>query len=422
MALSFRAETNHRILPGNSHGSVEFEHFVELIARLHNHKSWYHASIAGASLAHKVVRTLLWNLISEDSLLFQAGIFVAGTHSNTCGIPSHDADISPAQAVMRGASLASLRTAAFGTEHNSYKTVAVALLAGWERRFGDPEFFKTHMRAWKSLPLPEHALDENYVLALLDVTFEVFQDSLNEQCALEEGAQERSPFLMTPANPYKPQDLPPALRDLFGDWPEATSLRAICCKTAAFTPYAPTAVPEIRQLIIEVIAWDPSHTQAYTPTPEYEDRVDPVQLNILYHVRAALISITGKFLRLASDYHHVQWEADIEGALYFHALSCRHLKTYALVQAGYAELALWSRWIMCAISRVPEADTTLRRLLEILQIQAFDDLDAILSEYIYPESAGKQLSYRLYTELYLLDTEPDFGGAPIDATGVGRAL
>ncbi|KAL9527087.1 hypothetical protein SMMN14_09260 [Sphaerulina musiva] len=310
-----RAHQNH------SQNNASFERFVAYVARLHQARSWYYGGIAGASLAHKVVRTLLWDLLAEDTLLFQAAIFVSGTFSNTCGIPKEQlVHMAPALAVMRGSSMRALREAAFTTEQTSYKTAAIALLAGWEKRFGDTESADVHMQAWRALPLPEHALDEEYVLALLDVTFQVFQDSLIEHVAFEDDENETpssssSSFLAPPIREASPT-LPAGFSGYFHPWPESQSLRALLSQLAQYNFTTPTSVSQIRQLCIEFLAWSPSHSQNLTPVPEYESQFHPLELKILYHIRAACVSISAMYLRLASDYHHVQWIADVEEAHY----------------------------------------------------------------------------------------------------------
>lgn len=376
-----RAHQNH------SQNNASFERFVAYVARLHQARSWYYGGIAGASLAHKVVRTLLWDLLAEDTLLFQAAIFVSGTFSNTCGIPKEQlVHMAPALAVMRGSSMRALREAAFTTEQTSYKTAAIALLAGWEKRFGDTESADVHMQAWRALPLPEHALDEEYVLALLDVTFQVFQDSLIEHVAFEDDENETpssssSSFLAPPIREASPT-LPAGFSGYFHPWPESQSLRALLSQLTQYNFTTPTSVSQIRQLCIEFLAWSPSHSQNLTPVPEYESQFHPLELKILYHIRAACVSISAMYLRLASDYHHVQWIADVEEAVHAHTMSCHHLPTNALMMPhpphphggndtanispphhDHIPIALWSRWIMCVAARDPASDDLLRELI-----------------------------------------------------------
>lgn len=377
--------------------NASFERFVAYIARLHQARSWFCGGIAGASLAHKVVRTLLWDLLAEDTLLFQAAIFVSGTFSNTCGIPKAQlVHMAPALAVMRGSSMRALREAALTTEQTSYKTAAVALLAGWEKRFGDTESADVHMQVWRSLPLPEHALDEDYVLALLEVTFQVFQDSLIEYSAVED--DNRSPFLAPPVREGI-QYLPPGFDGMFHDWTESRSLRAIVCKVAAFNPEARDAVAQIRQLCIEALAWCPAHSQSLTPVPAYEEAIDPVELKLLYHIRATCVSISAMYLRVASTIHQIQWIADVEGAVAAHTQSCHHLETDVLIRNGYLKVALWSRWIICVASRDPESDDLLRHLISLARVHNYGELETLLKRHILPGFLVER-SRDLYTTLF----------------------
>lgn len=301
-----------------------------------------------------------------------------------------------------------------------------------------------HMQAWRALPLPEHALDEEYVLALLDVTFQVFQDSLIEHVAFEDDENETpsssSSFLAPPIREASPT-LPAGFSGYFQPWPESQSLRALLSQLAQYNFTTPTSVSQIRQLCIEFLAWSPSHSQNLTPVPEYESQFHPLELKILYHIRAACVSISAMYLRLASDYHHVQWIADVEEAVHAHTMSCHHLPTNALMMPhshpphphsgnatanihpphhDHIPIALWSRWIMCVAARDPASDDLLRELISRAgaegagggggMIQKWKDLENLFKKrFILPEFLIER-SRELYGILFV-----DDGGGVVES-------
>ena len=232
-ALSSRLSQPRRRQWTSDHQDASFDHIVAMIEQIRRQRNWYDARLEGASLAHKVVRTLLWDLVANDTLLFQASIFIVGTHSNV--IPTHvdRVNLGPPLLVMRGESLRGLmETSKRYHDRGGYKTAAVAVLASWERRFGDYASYQTHMRQWRSLTLDERAFDENYVLTLLDVAFQTFHDSLDLEMHTESSFDARSEGRV-----------PQALRRAFGDRPESRALCALVSRLAVFDPEAPASVP-----------------------------------------------------------------------------------------------------------------------------------------------------------------------------------
>lgn len=381
--------------------NASFDRFVALIAQIQRRREWYQASLAGAALAQRTIRTLLWDLIAEDTLLFQAAIFVAGTHSNTCGVSKEEfvgTSIGPALAVLRGASLRALREMALYTPNSSYKTAAVALLAGWERRYGNEDSYNVHIQAWRVLPLPEHALEEDYVLTLLEVTQEAFREELDDQSGVEDPSSASLGSLVR-QHDIDLSYVPSGLKSVFGNWPEARSLFVIVCRLAAFDATAPGSVGDIRKLCIDVVAWSPSHTQGWKPVQAYENSVEDVELNILYHIRAACVSLVAMLLRIASDFHQIRWIADIEGALYAHTISCHHLPTEPLIQTRFHGIVLWSRFVICIAARDPETDGLLRRLIIDADIHSCNDMSAFLSKYLWPARDFEERGRQLYEQI-----------------------
>lgn len=359
----------------------------------------YRSSVAGAALSQKLVRTLLWELIADDHLLFQAAIFVAGTHCNTCGAPSASIQLGPALAVLRGASLRALRETVQHAENSSFKTTAIALLAGWERKFGDRDSYSTHMSVWRALPLPRHALNEGYVLTLLDFTFEAFREGLDEQAGLNHS-------VLAPWTIFHQAETAPTLRGfarVSKTWPESRSLLAIAFRISIFDPYDLESIPTIRKLCIDGIAWSPSHTKGIVPLAAYEDSRHDLPLSTLYHIRAACISLNGILLRIASDHHGIPCLADIEDALFAHSVSCRRLPTKILMGTEFQNIALWSRFFVCVAARDTGSDDLLRELMAGSKINSFGQLEQLFDEIMYHRNILRDRCWTMYSSLVAAD-------------------
>lgn len=386
---SVQTSTQRRQNAFRTHAS--FDQFVAIIAQIQSNREWYRSSVTGASLSQKLVRTLLWELITEDTLLFQAAIFVAGTYSNTCGLPPAR-ELGPALIVIRGASLRALREAAQYAASGTFKTAAVALLAGWERKFGDRDTYTAHMSVWKALPLPEHALEESFALTLLDTTLEAFREGLDEHAGLTYS-------VLAPGTVYQQAEtdpIPIGFADLTSDWPESRSLLAIAARVMAFDIDHSDSVSTIRKLCIEAIVWSPSHTRSLISDHSYEASQDSLHLSALYHIRAACISLTALFLRIASNYHEVRWVADIEGTLFAYARDCHHLPTGVLEGTAFQDIALWSRFTICMAGRDPESDPLLRRLMANSNIASFEHLEQLFVTFVYPRSIFREKYWNLF--------------------------
>lgn len=329
----------------------------------------WHESIESASMAHKAIRTMLWSGIISNATLFQAAIFVSSTHSNSCGLPSTMFQHGVGVLLLRGASFEAVHAAVMaGTD--PLTPVAIAMLAGWERKFGDRASYDTHMLAWQSLQLPCDALLDTHVSTLVDVTLEIFREELGERAISTESTL-----------------LPPGLLGLFSTHrPETRSLLDISSRIMAHNPRAPDSIMRMRALGIENIAWSPYHTYSSTPNKAVEDSWDPVELNALYHLRACLITISALQMSASHVHHGTKWMWDWETAIAIHAVSCQHLNTDALLDTPFRHLAVWSRFIMCALARDPDRDDIIRGFLQHLDITNWQQLSLMLEKHVYIEA------------------------------------
>lgn len=359
--LSGRAESGSVV-----HDQASFTQLVEVVTEL---QDWYLCAFRATSLAHTAVRTMLWAAITNSTTLFQAAIFVAGTHTNSCGLPPSAVHMGAGLIVLRGASLEAIQAAVVTADAESMPSVAIAMLAGWERRFGDRESYEVHMRAWRSLALPPKALEENHVSTLTDVTLQMYKDNLDERA-------QTSDLMLQPV-------LNPGFYVFESARPEARSLLSIVSLMRTFDPTASSSIQLARRLAVENIAWSPTHTRSCEPLTEYEKDWDQAELTGLYHVRAVNITILGFQLKAALDAHKVVWEWDLMGALHVHTVSCQHLRTQELMGTKYEESAVWSRFLMCAAARDPERDEQMRSLLQQLGIETWDQMRMMLESLWY---------------------------------------
>ncbi|KAK0868583.1 hypothetical protein LTR87_014069 [Friedmanniomyces endolithicus] len=298
------------------------------------------------SLAHTLIRSMLWDAMTSSTTLFQVAIFMAGTHSNTCGLPrSAFAHMGPGLIALRGASLDAIQARITGPDAEGIAPVAVALLAGWERRYGDLESYEVHMKAWKTLAIAGNSLEEQNMATLTDLTLEMYRMGLDEQ--------------------------------------STTAPSGYVMPLATHDPKSKRGISRLRRIALENMAWSPTHTQGYEPRPDLEDQYDSLELNALYHIRAVQISICGVLLQEAMDMHGVTWSFDLQGGLHVHTQSCQHLRTEMLIGTKYQDIALWSRFVLCSLARAPAQDVFLTRVLKRLDVKSFVQLRTILERFIY---------------------------------------
>lgn len=336
------------------------------------------------AMAHKAIRTLLSGAFTNHTTLFQAAIFMAGTHSNTCGLPPSAIhhEFGTGLILLRGASLEAIQAAVITADGDSMTSVGIALLAGWERRFGDRESYEVHIQAWKALSLPPQALEVNNISRLAELTLESFREGLDERALKSSAAS--SPGSRS-SRARLPPGLPFGFRVFNADRLEALSLLELVARIANHDPHAPGALPDIRKICLENMAWSPSHTQGYEPSAAYEDAWDQEELNALYHVRAACISVNGILLQATLDAHKVSWTMDLQMGLDIHAEACQHLRTEALMGTKYQEVAVWSKFMLCAISRDRSRIEPLRAFLQRQGVKSWEELRGLLGRHMQLE-------------------------------------
>ncbi|KAK0264229.1 hypothetical protein LTS09_001707 [Friedmanniomyces endolithicus] len=352
------------------------------------------------SLAHTSIRLMLWDAMTSSTTLFQVAVFMAGTHSNTCGLPrSAFAHMGPGLIALRGASLDAIQARITGPDAEGIAPIAVALLAGWERRYGDLESYEVHMKAWKTLAIAGKSLEEQNMATLTDLTLEMYRMRLDQQSTTAPSGY------MMPANGMA------SLPQGFHVFTETRSLLALSAQLATHDPKSKPGISRLRRIALENMAWSPTHTHGYEPRPDLEDQYDSLELSALYHIRAVQISICGVLLQEAMDMHGVTWSFDLHGGLHVHTQSCQHLRTETLIGTKYQDIALWSRFVLCSLARAPAQDVFLTRVLKRLDVKSFVQLRTILERFVYPptvlsnpcralwDTLGKAPEWERFTDL-----------------------
>lgn len=354
---------------------------LDFVGVLQKGRDWFSGGLKGTSLARRAIRTMLWDAFANIDTLFQAALFVSGTHSNSCGLPPRvTAHMGSGLLLLRGASLEAIQTAVVSSDMDGATPVAIALLAGWERRFGDSASYEVHMGAWRRLSLPQKALDENHVSTLTDVTLEIFREKLDERSFVSPGniRIRRASAAWSPGMPM----LPPGFRVLHTGRPEARSLLMLMAAMSVHKHDQRATIPVRRQLGLEIIAWNPTHTLSVSAVESVEQAWDQLELTALYHLRAALISINGVLLQLCMDTHGVPSLFNMQLGMDVHCMSCQHLNTLALMGTKYQEIGFWARYILCSISRDPDRDDFIRYLIQELELATWEDIRAVLEKHM----------------------------------------
>lgn len=73
---------------------------------------------------------------------------------------------------------------------------------------------------------------------------------------------------------------------------------------------------------------------------------------------------------------------DHDSALVAHTTACQHLNTELLMGTKYEAIGLWSRFMMCVVSRDPARDNLLYRWMRICRVESWEDLEALLERHI----------------------------------------
>lgn len=343
------------------------------------------STVERPDLAYKAIRTKLWDAFTNSSTLFQSALFVAGTHANTCGVPPSDLKphFGTGLILLRGASLNAIQAAVIAANGDSLTSIAIALLAGWERRYGDRESYEVHIQAWKALSLPREALEADNITRLTELSFESFRERLNER------ALTGSEALSLRSNDDYGRlrgGLPSGFRVFQAVRPEARSVLHLVDHFINEDLYAPDGPAVFRRLGLEAMAWGPSHSLGIEPSPADEATWDQMELNALYHVRSALISAAGVLLQTTLDIHHEKSAMDLQAGLDVHTTACQHLRSEELMGTKYQEVALWTRFTLCAMSPFalfPGRDELLKSYLMRQGIETWEQLRSILERHLY---------------------------------------
>jgi hypothetical protein len=238
-----------------------FEQMIPIVTQLLDRKPLTTEQLGETSLAHSSIRSMLWDAMTISTTLFQVAIFIAGTHANTCGLPrSAFVHMGPGLVALRGGSLDAIQAQVTSSDAESIAPVAVALLAGWERRYGDPDSYDVHMKAWKTLSFPGHPLEENNVSTLTDLTLEMYRMSLNSQSATMQADGSRLKVKY-------PGGLPEGFRIFDNMRAEVKSLLALTAQLAQYDPASKTELARLRRHGLENMAWSPTHTRGVAPAP-----------------------------------------------------------------------------------------------------------------------------------------------------------
>jgi hypothetical protein len=217
---------------------VDFQEFVSVVDALASQQNWLERALRETTMAQTSIRGDMRDAFTISPALFQATLFIAGTFSNTCGLSYADVRIGVGMAFMRGASLDAVRNAITSAEGSHWISMAVALLAGWELRFGDRESYDIHMTAYRNLFGAPLDLNEKSIAMMRDFAFESLREQLNDL------------VLATPlraSNPSGFWQIQPGF-DVFSPVvvPEVRSLLSIIRDTAHFDPRPPPSLQFIR--------------------------------------------------------------------------------------------------------------------------------------------------------------------------------
>jgi len=335
------------------------------------------------TLAQTNIRSDMRDAFTISPALFQATLFLAGTFSNTCGLSYADVKLGVGMAFMRGASLDAVRSSIASSEGEHWVSMAVALLAGWELRFGDRESYEIHMKAYRGIFGAPLDLEENSIAMMRDFAFESLREQLNN---LTIEAPLRS------SKPSQVWNIGSGF-DVFSPVfaPEVKSLFAIVRDTTHFDPRQPGSLQFIRNQGLKTISWTPHHGESIEPSATFEGHWDAAELTALLHVRAATLIILCRHSHLCHNMYKAKTYLDIMGAADVHAMSCIHLDTDSLIGTKYQYAAVWARVTLAAISRDPSRDPLFIPWLKATGLTTWDSLRSVMESHLlqdvfYPQT------------------------------------
>jgi hypothetical protein len=357
---------------------IAHDSISRLFSRLRSHDA--HAI---ASMAQKSDRILLWNAFTEGTLCFETALFIAGTYANTCGISPHELNTGYGTGMLylRGALLDSIQKSIIRTPHDGFNSISLALLAGWERRFGDYHSYEVHIQAWKNLPLAVGSLEDSGIATLTETAMKCFQEATQERYSAELAfSLSRSPSSGT----VLPEDLPPGFSIVPTDRPEALSLLSTVTNCATLDYTAKDSIANMRKLVIEIMSWNASHSVSATPNVNYENQWDNLQLNACHHIRSAMISANAPVMAACLRAHEVSWELNVQEAIDIHADSCRHLKTHELIGTRYHDVAIWAKMTLNSHATPTQTgDEHMSALMKHSGIASWEQMESLLRRFVY---------------------------------------
>lgn len=370
--------------PADSAGPqhVDFQNFVGVIDALQTHKNFLTRELRETTLAQTSIRGDMRDAFTISPALFQATLFIAGTFSNTCGVSYADVKLGFGMAFMRGASLDAVRSAITPAEGEHWVSMAVALLAGWELRFGDKESYAIHMKAYRGIFGAPLDLEENSTAMLRDFAYESLREQLNTMSLAEP---------LRSSKPSATWNIAPGF-DVFSPVlaPEVKSLLSIVRDTARFDPRAPGALQFIRNQGLKALSWTPHHGESVEPSSTFEGQWDPLELIALLHVRAAILGIIAIHSHICHTMHQATTYLDIMAAADVHAHSCGHLKTDALIGTKFQWVAIWARVSLAAISRDPSRDGLFKHWFAITSLNTWKALRDVMEYHLLQDAFHTQ--------------------------------
>ncbi|KAH0153105.1 hypothetical protein KCU67_g9597, partial [Aureobasidium melanogenum] len=349
-----------------------------------------------ASMSQKSDRVLLWNAFTGGNICFDAAMFVAGTHANTCGLSRRELqhDFGSGLLFLRGALLDGIQRTIVHSPRDTLNSISIALLAGWERRFGDHLSYKVHMQAWKTLPLAMGALEDTSIAALTDVAMKCFQEAINERYIAEIAF---STVRSLTNGTVMPSGLPIGFHVIPTERPEALSLLSTISNCVRFDYTLPRSVEDFRKLVIETLSWSASHSVSAAPDELYEEQWDKLQLNACYHIRSAMICANEPLMWACIKAQNMKWIYNTQTALDIHVESCQHLKTHELMGTKYQDLAIWAKMTLNSHATPTQSgDEHISTFLEHTDIRNWEQMEALLKRFMYREELSSAKYRRLF--------------------------
>ena len=384
-------------IPAGS-GSAQF---VKFMSALRERRQWLTDGVVGSSLAQRATRMMLWDSLSSTTLLAQLGLLIAGTRTQSRGtLPDGSLEID---AIMRGvkrASVEMLQSAFSSPECESSTPLALALCAGWERRYGDGEAWRKQLLLWQKAALPTTALETN-ITALADVVLEIIRQDLDDRSLTLPSGIVFAPAVVRDAYTAASENsgklcVPPGFRILPISRPEVRSLLALVTDVYRSANSTDEALQGRHKLSFALVAWCPWHTRVVglpvnDPSQIAMERqyADQAELSALFHVRATTrllnsfltFSIMNALEFLPLGHYTVQRALDVCCASYM-----QRLKTQALTGTRFGPLAFWSRYVMCSLSSDANQAMEVERLMNDLGLSGWlkvkDTLGVFMDENV----------------------------------------